>query len=72
MLVLSRRVGEEILIGDNIRVMVVVVRGHTVRLGIEAPTSVPITRLELLPACVGAKRSATAVTHPRPADRDSA
>jgi carbon storage regulator len=75
MLVLSRRVGEEIVIGENIRVTVVVVRGHTVRLGISAPTSVPIARLELLPAFAVANRAATAVrpegvvAHPRPADR---
>jgi carbon storage regulator CsrA len=48
MLVLTRRVGEEIVIADNIRVMVVTVRGQTTRLGITAPPSVPVVRLELL------------------------
>jgi carbon storage regulator len=48
MLVLSRRVGEEIVIDGNIRVRVVLVKGQTIRLGITAPTSVPIHRLELL------------------------
>jgi carbon storage regulator len=47
MLVLTRRVGEEIVIADNIRVTVVMVRGRTIRLGITAPSSVPVVRGEL-------------------------
>jgi carbon storage regulator len=48
MLVLSRKVGEEIIIGDTIRVRVVAVEGTRVRLGFEAPRSVEIQREELL------------------------
>jgi len=48
MLVLTRRIGEEILIAGNIRVTVVAVKGQNVRLGIMAPASVPVARLELL------------------------
>lgn len=48
MLVLSRRVGEEIHIGDNIRVRVVAVNGNQVRLAFVAPRGVPIQREELL------------------------
>ncbi len=48
MLVLTRRVGEEIVIASNIRVRVVMVKGQTIRLGITAPSSVPVVRLELL------------------------
>ena len=47
MLVLSRKVGERILIGENIAVTVVRVAQGTVRLGIEAPHSTPIVREEL-------------------------
>ena len=47
MLVLSRKVGERILIGDNISVIVVRVAPGVVRLGIEAPTTMPIVREEL-------------------------
>ncbi len=47
MLVLTRKVGEEIIINGNIRVMVVGIRGNHVRLGIEAPDSVAIFREEL-------------------------
>jgi carbon storage regulator len=54
MLVLSRRLGEEIVIAGDIRVTVVAVDGNQVRLGIAAPTSVPVARLELLTECSGA------------------
>jgi len=44
MLVLSRKVGEWFQIADNVRVQVVDVRGDRVRLGIEAPREVQVTR----------------------------
>ena len=47
MLVLSRKVGERILIGDQISVTVVRVAGGGVRLGIEAPDELPVIREEL-------------------------
>jgi len=47
MLVLSRKVNERIVIGNNIRMTVVSIRGNQVRLGFEAPQSVPIFRDEL-------------------------
>ncbi|MCI0738707.1 MAG: carbon storage regulator [Gemmataceae bacterium] len=47
MLVLTRRLGEEIVIGNNIRVKVLMVRGDKVRLGISAPASVPVDRSEI-------------------------
>ena len=48
MLVLSRRVGEEIVIAGNVRVTVVSVEGGKVRLGVTAPASVPVHRKEVL------------------------
>ncbi|HEY7311447.1 MAG TPA: carbon storage regulator [Gemmataceae bacterium] len=48
MLVLTRRIGEEIVIADNIRVTVTAVDGQRVRLGITAPPSISVVRLELL------------------------
>jgi len=48
MLVLSRKVGEEIVIGDNVRVRVLSIQGNQVRLGFVAPREVSITREELL------------------------
>jgi carbon storage regulator len=47
MLVLSRKVGEGVWIGDGIVVHVVAVRGGRVRLGITAPADAPIHREEL-------------------------
>lgn len=44
MLVLSRREGESIRIGDDIRLVVVAIDGARVRLGIDAPAEVPILR----------------------------
>ncbi len=51
MLVLTRRIGEEIVIAGNVRLKVVAINGHRIRLGITAPPSVPVARLELLPGC---------------------
>lgn len=48
MLVLSRKVNEEILIGDTIRLRVMRTRKNDVRIGIEAPDEVRIVRSELL------------------------
>ena len=47
MLVLSRKVGEKILIGDEIAVTVVRVAQGIVRIGIEAPKEMPIVREEI-------------------------
>ncbi len=47
MLVLSRRKGEQILIGDNVRLTVVEIRGDKVRIGFEAPKGVWIDRSEV-------------------------
>ncbi len=47
MLVLTRRAGESIMIGDEVRVVVLDVRGDTVRLGIDAPRSVKVHRAEV-------------------------
>ena len=37
MLILTRKIGESILVGDNIRLVVLEIRGRQIRLGIEAP-----------------------------------
>jgi carbon storage regulator CsrA len=46
MLILSRKVGQEIVIGSNIRVTVVAIRGKQVQLGVTAPAGIPIWRQE--------------------------
>jgi carbon storage regulator len=47
MLVLTRRIGEKITIGDNVTVSVLGVKGHQVRIGIEAPYDVKVNREEI-------------------------
>jgi carbon storage regulator len=50
MLVLSRKKDEKIIIGDNITVMVIEIRGDKVRLGIDAPREVTVHRQEVYEA----------------------
>ena len=50
MLVLSRHRDESIMIGDDIVITVVDVRGDKVRLGIDAPTDIPVHRQEVYDA----------------------
>jgi carbon storage regulator len=52
MLVLSRKTDESIIIGDNIRIVVVEVRGDKVRLGIEAPNDISVHRQEVYEAII--------------------
>jgi len=47
MLVLTRKVGERIRIGDKVTLVVVKITGNTVRLGVEAPPDYNIVRQEL-------------------------
>lgn len=50
MLVLSRQRDESIVIGENIVVTIVDIRGDKVRLGIDAPTEIPVHRREVFEA----------------------
>ena len=50
MLVLSRHRDESIMIGDDVVVTIVDIRGDKVRLGIDAPTSIPVHRQEVYEA----------------------
>ena len=50
MLVLSRRKDESIMIGDDVEIVIVDVRGDKVRLGITAPKSIPVHRREIYEA----------------------
>ncbi len=47
MLVLSRKINQSIMIGDNVRIVVVAVDRDQVKLGIEAPREVPVHRSEI-------------------------
>jgi carbon storage regulator len=48
MLVLSRKLGEKIIIGENICITVIDIDRGKIRLGIEAPREIPVYRQELL------------------------
>lgn len=63
MLVLSRHRDESIMIGDDIVVTIVDIRGDKVRLGIEAPSHVPVHRQEVYEAIQKENRSAAQVPH---------
>jgi carbon storage regulator len=58
MLVLSRRVGERLIIGDDIVITVIDVRSDGVRIGIDAPRSVRVNRAEVLEAVKRANEDA--------------
>lgn len=60
MLVLTRKVGEQILIGDDIVITVLDSRGDGVRIGIDAPRGVKIQREEVLRAVTEANLAAAA------------
>ncbi|MEM7195915.1 MAG: carbon storage regulator CsrA [Pseudomonadota bacterium] len=47
MLILTRRIGESVYIGDDVRMTVLGVRGTQVRIGINAPKDVPVHREEI-------------------------
>ena len=64
MLVLSRKVGEKILIGDNVTVTIVRVAQGIVRVGVEAPKNTPILREEISEQAGAAGRTQEAVARP--------
>jgi len=47
MLILTRRVGETVMIGDNVTITILGVKGNQVRVGINAPKSVAVHREEI-------------------------
>ena len=63
MLVLARRLNESIMIGDEIEVVVIDIKGDQVKLGIAAPRSVPVFRREVYQAIQEENRRA-AVAQP--------
>lgn len=70
MLTLTRKVGQKIRIGDNIEIVVREIRGRQVRLGISAPSDLPVYREELYQqiAQEGGKGPAPAAEGPQDAE----
>jgi carbon storage regulator len=60
MLILSRRLNEKIVIGDDIVISVVEVRGDLVKIGIEAPRNVKVFRQEVFNAIQAENKAAVA------------
>lgn len=58
MLVLTRRKGEAIIVGDNVEIRVLEVSRHQVKLGVQAPRTVPIYRSEIYEKVRDANRAA--------------
>lgn len=65
MLVLTRKINQSIIIGDDVEVVVLEVRGEQVRLGIRAPKSVAVHRKEIYEQIQAENRAASQV---RPED----
>ena len=61
MLVLYRKKNESIIINDDITITVVEIRGDKVRLGIDAPTEIPVHRQEVYEAIKRERAAASAV-----------
>ena len=72
MLIITRRPGERIMLGDDMRIHIMEIVGNSVRVGVEAPRSVPVYREEIWTAVKEENQAAAAAdttTLPRPAAR---
>ena len=69
MLVLSRQRDESIMIGDDVEIVIVDVRGDKVRLGITAPKSIPVHRREIYDAIQREKAAAKQAESQEPIER---
>ena len=71
LLVLSRRIGEEIVIDEHIVITIVEIRGDKVRLGIVAPKEVPVHRQEVYDAIHGKDSSLPGPSADKPIETQS-
>lgn len=72
MLVLSRQRDESIMIGDDVEITIVDVRGDKVRLGITAPKSIPVHRREIYDAIQREKAAAKLAESQQPPEKTAA
>jgi len=59
MLILSRKVNEKIMIGDDIAISIIEIRGDQVKLGVDAPKSVKVFRREVFDAIMAENKAAS-------------
>ena len=59
MLILTRRISESIIVGDDVKITVLGVKGNQVRLGIDAPKNLPVHREEIYERIQREKRAGT-------------
>ncbi|MBN2588919.1 MAG: carbon storage regulator CsrA [Sedimentisphaerales bacterium] len=71
MLVLSRQRDESIMIGDDVEIIIVDVRGDKVRLGITAPKDIPVHRREIYDAIQKEKSAGIESGHSKASDTKS-
>lgn len=64
MLVLSRKLNQAIMVGDNVRIVVVSVDRDQVKLGIDAPREIPVHRSEVFEEIQRANRQAAGIAEP--------
>nr|WP_283027422.1 carbon storage regulator CsrA [Providencia rettgeri] len=64
MLILTRRINEEVMIGDDIKIRILGVKGNQVRIGIEAPEDVSVHREEIYQRILAEKSNTTASDWP--------
>ena len=72
MLIITRRAGERIMVGDDVVVEIMEIVGNSVRVGIRAPRSVPVYREEIYTAVRDENRAAAGLRvgrAPRPAEQ---
>ena len=67
MLILSRKINEKIMIGDDISVSIIEIRGDQVRIGVDAPKSVKVFRQEVFDAIRAENKAAAQSTAVLPA-----
>jgi len=65
MLVMTRKVGERIVIGDHVTITVVLIGGNSVRVGVEAPPEYTVMRRELLDGNIPTPNQLPAAEAPR-------
>jgi carbon storage regulator len=68
LLVLSRKLNQAIMIGDDVRIVVVAVDRDTVKLGIEAPRTIPVHRSEVYEEIQRTNRAAAGETEQPPGE----